>query len=309
MGAVSFRWKLNGDPKLVKFINDNFVAAAADIGGFDHRQDPDGEFYRTFRQSYCDKIGKKYDDQGIYLCDTAGKCYAMFGEGNISADKLKAVLDDFRPVETKIPAVSFDTKSWATLPEGGLLLRVVSRHANVGDDPKRFDPSSAGGTTTRDNLWVRKDEAEQLARGQLPASLVDRLIRFHLVDLWTGSPFPWEKDDVKQKDIKLTDGVIHGSFHLARGAADGNGHLPQSQTGAILGFLETKDGRIVRLDLVVKARKTFSEFGKRAQRDQAWSFTLVADPARDEGAKLMPGVLQGGRFARRYADYLGRPDK
>ncbi|CAN5669714.1 hypothetical protein BH23PLA1_BH23PLA1_42090 [soil metagenome] len=309
MGAVSFRWKLNRDPELVKFIRDNFVAAAVDISGFQPRQDPDGEFYRTFRSSYSQKIGKKWDDQGIYVCDTAGKCYDMVLERDITVDKLKAALGDFRPVETKIPAVSFDTKSWATLPEGGLLLRGVSRHAKAGDDPKRFAPQSDGGTTTRDNLWVRKDEGEQLAGGQLPSSLVDRLIRFHLVDLWVGSPPSWEKDHVKHQDMKLTDGVLRGSFRLERDEASSTRSAYQSQHGIILGFVETKDGRIRRLDMVVKARQSYTEFGKRVERDQAWSFTLVADPSRDEESKLMPGVLQDGKFARRYADYLGRRDK
>jgi hypothetical protein len=309
MGAVSFRWKLNRDPKLVKFISDHFVAAAVDISGFQPRQDPDGEFYRTFRNSYSQKIGKKWDDQGIYVCDTAGKCYDMVGERDITVDKLNAALADYRPVETKIPAATIDSKSWATLPEGGLLLRVVSRNAKVGDDPKRFVTPSDGGTTTRDNLWVRKDEAEQLARGQLPSSLVDRLIRFHLVYMWVGSPPSWAKDHIKHQDVKLTDGVIQGSFRLERDKASITRTAYQSQSGTILGFVEIKEGRIHRLDMVVKARQAYPEFGKTVERDQAWSFTLVTDPSLDEESKLMPGALQDGNFARRYADYLGRRDK
>src|SRR5262249_13267103 len=50
----------------------------------------------------------------------------------------------------------------------------------------------------RDHLWLRKDEAKALARGELSESLTRRLVRFHLVDSTRGEPPMWRADEVKE---------------------------------------------------------------------------------------------------------------
>jgi hypothetical protein len=86
-----------------------------------------------------------------------------------------------------------------------------------------------------DHIWARKAEADALADGHFAEKLKQRLA-LHVA---YGMNAP---SKVKKIDLTYRDGRVTGSFQLADGArAD------------VLGFVEARDGKISRFDVIVKA--------------------------------------------------------
>jgi hypothetical protein len=131
-----------------------------------------------------------------------------------------------------------------------------------------------------DRIWAGKEEATALGRGELPDKLKQRLAR-HVARVMSF------QDEVKSIDLTLRDHRLSGSFLLK------NGERCQA-----LGFVDTKDGKVSRFELVVKGMGTggISEFhgfstlavipgGKKAPVALAF---VLANP-NDELAQVQPG--------------------
>jgi hypothetical protein len=98
----------------------------------------------------------------------------------------------------------------------------------------------------RDHLWVRRDEADALARGQLPESLQRRIARFHLIDNTRGEPPFWRPDEIRTLDLRLQGGKLTGSVHLETATGD------RGYRADVLGFIEARQGKVARFDLVTR---------------------------------------------------------
>jgi hypothetical protein len=85
-----------------------------------------------------------------------------------------------------------------------------------------------------DRVWARKAEADALAAGTFPEKLKQRLA-LH-VAYGMGA-----KSKVKAVDLTLRAGRLTGSFTLEDG-----------ERADVLGFIESKDGKIRRFDVIVK---------------------------------------------------------
>src|SRR5262245_26626894 len=96
-----------------------------------------------------------------------------------------------------------------------------------------------------DRLWIRQDEADALAKGVFPESLKQRIVRNHVLDTTRFYPVGGYTD-VKKLDLTLSKGRVSGSVHIEGGAGK-RGHEAD-----VLGFVEAKDGKLVRFDVVLK---------------------------------------------------------
>jgi hypothetical protein len=169
-------------------------------------------------------------------------------------------------------------------PRDGLVLRVVCR-----DLPRSPRPSTSPSRNAynQDYAWFRKDEARAFlpvtpARGakrQVPRDLVERLARFHLVDLVRGhtAPFPQRAVehagitaavvDVKGNLVSLRyqgrtrTSEVHDGVHVeGKWNARGPG-IPEPQTRGVDGTLEgqavydLKAERFVSFELLVLAQR------------------------------------------------------
>jgi len=85
-----------------------------------------------------------------------------------------------------------------------------------------------------DRVWARKDEADALAAGTFPEKLKQRLA-LHVAYGMGG------KSKVKAVDLTLRAGRLTGSFLLEDG-----------ERADVLGFIESKDGKIRRFEVIVK---------------------------------------------------------
>jgi hypothetical protein len=181
-------------------------------------------------------------------------------------EQLKAALKDFEKHKETSKGVAVGevpettVVSGRTVPAGALVVR-VSKKVIGGYQKGPGDRYETGGgveiaevveklyqrSTGYDNLWIRKDEVEELAKGRVLESLKIRIAR-HLYDNTRsqGMYAFWPRNDVKKVEMTLADGEITGSVHLESPAGD------RGYQGAFRGVLEVRDGKVTRFDLVAK---------------------------------------------------------
>jgi hypothetical protein len=236
------------DPEIVKLLQTRFVPVAIDQFYQRQQRDAEGDFYRKLvaQGPWKDVAGTT---QGLYIATADGKLLGF--NNNRGPDPirklLKQSLREFQPAEsTSIERGPVDPRFARTPPRGGLVVRVTAKVLGgyePTDDPWQRIFQSA---LSRDNLWIRRDEHEALVRGELLESLKRRIARFHLIDNTRGEPPNWEGDDIRKLDLRLVGGRLTGSVELATKSGD------RGYVADLLGFVETRNGRVVRLDMVAK---------------------------------------------------------
>lgn len=136
-----------------------------------------------------------------------------------------------------------DEKAWPSPPAGGLVMHVNGM--NLDRQPAMGAHSGLG----RSTLWVRKDEADALAKGEFPRSLAMRIGRFSVVDNTTGKSPSWKPEAVKQADLRIENGRVTGPVVIEMVRPDNHKCWFR---GHALGFVEAKDGKVTRLDMVIR---------------------------------------------------------
>lgn len=235
------------NPEVIELIKSRFIPVAIDQAYQRRQQDDEGDFYRQIASQGPRHDFKNGTTQGLYVGTADGKFLGY--TNNRSPERVLGMLNqalkkydpvDFTPPEAK----RFDPRWNVKPPEGGLVVRVTAKvmggYKPTDDEFKQaFQQSLA-----RDNLWIRADEHQALVAGKLPVSLTRRLARFHLVDNTRGEPPMWKPDEIKSIDLKLKDGRVTGNVHLE--TADGK----RGYRCGVYGVVETKEGKVTRLDLV-----------------------------------------------------------
>jgi hypothetical protein len=292
---VAFRATAFNDPKVVNLLKTHFVCVGIAHNGAGRRKDAEGDFARKI-------IGKGGTLQGLHVINTKGELIGYvydFRPQSVLA-MLEKALKTFKPVES--PPIDFKEKDKRfVMPEDGLVV-VTTAKVLGGHDPVKsakgtiqYDMENAWKTSMgREHLWVRKDEVQALVKGELPESLKKRIVRYHLVDNTRGTPTGWTENDVKKVQMTLTGGCLKGRVHLE--TKDGT----RGYEADLLGFLEAKDGKITRFDIVANGQfwghGTYTRGAPKGRFPLAISFTLgdVSDPLYN----LVPDAV------RCYADYL-----
>lgn len=236
------------DAELVKVLSTKFVPVAIDQHIHRQRKDEEGDlFAKVLKQA-----GRGLDgySQGVYLFTPDGKLLAFANTADAAGVKrlTDVALKKFDP---KAPPIKLDDIKAAPVlpppPDGGLILDVTAKVLGGydPDDPKtkRFRESLG-----RDHLWLRKDEAEALAKGTLLKSVAERLVRYHLLDNTRGEPPMWRVDEIKKLDMTLKDGRLTGAVHLETKAGD------RGYQADFWGIVDTKDGQVARLDVLAKGQ-------------------------------------------------------
>lgn len=251
------------------------------------QKDPEGDFYRKVAgQSPQNNFNST--TQGLFLATPDGK---LLGFTNNRSPEwvlrmLQKGLAAFQPAEAELltnpkPDPNFNYRP----PEGGLVVTVTSKILKGYEKPPSLEIGFFQNSLGRDVLWVRKDEHQALARGEVMDSLKKRLARFNLLDNTRGEPHPWEPGEVRKIEMSLKDGVLTGTVHLETASGD-RGYIAE-----IRGVVESKDGKVTRLDVVSRGEawgaSGCTEVGKPKSR-----FTLAVAcrlaSGKDEADKVMP---------------------
>jgi hypothetical protein len=226
------------------------VNAAIDQWYQRRQRDAEGEFYQKVARQ-----GPRNDmsdtTQGLYACTADGKLLGFTNNRSPGRVKemLRKALEDFKPadapaIEAGKPDPEFDRRP----PEGGVVVRVSSKVLGGYPEGEGRRLGAMRASLGRDNLWVRKDEAETLGKGILPESLPRRIARFHLIDNTRGEPPMWRAEEIRVLDLKLVEGRLSGTVRLETARGD------RGFQGELLGFVESKDGTLTRFDLVARGQ-------------------------------------------------------
>jgi hypothetical protein len=192
---------------------EDFIPVVGDDWYQRRREDAEGRFFR----SIADQAGSRgvggSTRQGIYAFTADGRLLAARNAQD--PDSIRELLNlawrrwrslparDRTPGAFEIEALREpDPRFTRTLPAGGLALTTYTRI--LDNDARgqlcRGSCSTKGGDrSARDHLWLTAEDLRSLipARGaagdriDVPATLVDRLLRYHLLDNTRGEPSAW----------------------------------------------------------------------------------------------------------------------
>jgi hypothetical protein len=154
--------------------------------------------------------------QGIYVCTPSGAFLASIN--STRADRVAEMLRRALKAWAALPAEKRPTGAgekvepshrWEdSFPKDGLVLSMIARDLPTACDPRQ--PAEV--KWNQDRIWFSRDEARQWipknpikgAKHAVPASLVSRLARFHLVDTVRGQTSGFRPSDVRQSKILAT---------------------------------------------------------------------------------------------------------
>jgi hypothetical protein len=268
-------------------LGTRFVPVAVDQHIHRVLKDAEGELFAKVLKQAGRGLGGT--SQGYYLFSPDGKLLAFANTADaahvrrLMETALKKFDPDAAPVAAGAPKAALPQFE---PPAGGLVLDVTSKVLGGYEKGSKRAMMDALG---RDHLWLRKDEAEALARGELPESVKQRIARFHLIDNTRGEPPLWRPDEVRKLEVTLKDGRLSGSVHLETKAGN------RGYQAEVLGFVEVKDGRVTRFDLVARGRfwgeGTFTRGAPPGRFPFAVAFTL--SPGTCAADRVLPGAARG----------------
>jgi hypothetical protein len=279
------------NPQVVKLLQDRFITVAADDWYERRRDDEVGKFFVGVANQGPRKGEGGSTRQGIYCFSASGKLLAfrnnrdpetMLGEFNKALAKYDALPADERKAGAfevpKLAAATLDRRYTRKPPEGGIVVRVMTR-ALERDEAGHCKTCTASGTsqygllTSQDHLWLTRDEWMSLLPKEatvgksfeMPKPLAMRIARFHLVDNTRGEPPMWKSSEVGSCEMTLT--VVEATATRVKLRLDGKallsttGGLPKGDTiakyargydAALLGYLEFDRAKpaVTRFDVV-----------------------------------------------------------
>ena len=286
------------NPTIVKLLQTRFIPVAIDQAYQRRQKDNEGKFYQKIANQGPRKVGRG-TTQGFYTADAAGRLLAF--TNNRGADRvlrmINGSLKKHRPVKaTAIAKGTPDARYNPKLPKGGLVVRVTSKVLGGYEEPENEYRKIFQQSIGRDNLWISASEHTALTKDQLPQSLLQRLARFHLVDNTRGEPPMWRENEIQKLQGTLRSGQLRATVQLKTAKGD------RGYEAELLGRIETKAGKVTRLDVVAKGEfwgeGTFTRNAPKSRFPLAIAFTLAdgkdaADTIPPQGSRgWLPGYMR-----------------
>jgi hypothetical protein len=277
------------DDETLELLRTKFVSYAPSVTEMLKAKGPAGEMFRKVVNQRPEPVHTK---QGYYVCSPDGRLlkgwmYPRPDDGTMKR-YLKEVLAAYQAPKDAVPmdAGKADRHAAPLPPEGGVVVEVSSklieaewRQSNV--ERLKMIRDAVG----RDRLWITKGELQELLRGALPDSLMERVIRYHLIDNTRGVASYWQPSSLKELALKTSreNGQlkVDGSLRLEEG--------DRHYLATFEGVIETKGDALSRFDFV--ARGSHSQRTIHAgelpigESTLAIAFTLAE---RGESAKVPP---------------------
>jgi len=278
------------DPEIIALLKDQFIPAAVDNHHIEKQKDAEGDFYR-----------KVASHQGEYICTPEGKLLASTNTHSASHLKglmLKALKDYPPPGPAAAAGGAPDARFQRALPEGGLVVKVTTKVLAGYEAGKNRNAEIYQGSLGRDNLRVEPEEARALAGGKVPDSLKKRIASYHMVDNTRGEPPWWRRDEIRTMELEIgKDGIVKGTVHLETAKGD------RGFVGDVLGFIEGKEGKVTRFDLVAKGQAWGAGRYNGGQPPGKYplAFAFTQSEAKTEADRLLPQGACRGNLAGYFA--------
>lgn len=140
--------------------------------------------------------------QGFWVVGADGTFYGY--NNNRSKERVEQMLDralaDFRKNPSKPQSPTDEELAAPSVTKAPPGTSVVRIHARIRPVPEGCADSN--NRVSRDHLWVSADEVAALRDKKVPASLIGRIARFHLLDNVRGEPDMWESRDVRKLEVR-----------------------------------------------------------------------------------------------------------
>lgn len=284
----------------MELLKTRFVPVAIDQAYQRRQQDTEGEYYRKIA-AQGPRSNFQGTTQGFYIATAAGKLL-LYNNNRDPEKVLRLIKERLRQFDSSgaatadtetIKAKKVDPRWNVKPPSGGLVVRV---HAKILDG---YEPTTDRWkrifqtAMSRDNLWISAAEHHALVRGVVPATLQQRIARYHLVDNTRGEPPMWEPSEIKSLNMSIADETLTGRVQLSTAKQD-RGYEAQ-----IRGAIEVQDGKVTRLDFVslgqFHGEGRYTGGAPEGDFPLAISFTLadgtdIADAVPPQGSR---GWVQG----------------
>ena len=296
-----------GDNEVVDLVKSKFVPVAVAIGTHGKALDDEGDLYRKIVAQR-----KTESFQGFYVFDT--QCQVLDHEGGSRhdakavAEMLRRTSQEFKPAAPPADKLTkVDLSVFHQPPVGGLVVEVTSKMLDgfpgapkVTEGPSletlgkgKFKLLAFDQSLGRDRLWMTRDEAESLTKGELPKSLQQRIARFHLVDNTRCFPLFWDEADLREVTMTLRDGVLQGSVHLETPSGD------RGYQAELYGRVESKKGAVTRFDIVARGKYWGGKM-KGGHRPPKGKFPIAIafrlSDSEDRFDPLPPAAIKSGEY-------------
>lgn len=221
------------DPEVVRLAKNVFVPVAGDDWYQRRRNDAEGKFFRKVADQGPRQGAGGSTRQGIYIFTASGKLlnYRNHSDPEVMKQVIRQGLLEWNnlPREEKEPggikvAETFqpDKTYHREPPKGGLVLTVYTRildKTRKGDYCQGSCSNPGGERAARDHMWLTEEEWKSLIPASakigdglaLPERLVQRIVRFHLVDNTRGEPAAWNRDQIRAAKINLVIDEVNDS--------------------------------------------------------------------------------------------------
>jgi hypothetical protein len=288
------------DDETLELLRKNYIAFAPSLTEILKSRDSAGDFFRKVANQ---RPEPKHSKQGYYICSPDGTLikgwmYPRPDDGTMKRYLKEALAGYQSPKQVeKLDEIKVDRYANPHPPDGARVADVFTRLTDAKWQPTNLERFSLiRGALGRDRLWITRVEIQELAKGSIADSLLERLIRFHLVDNTRGVPAAWPRGDLKELQIKATR--INGALRV-----EGSLLLEESNNrryeAKIEGTIELKGEAISRFDLLVQGSHTArkADVGEipLGAATLAVAFTL-AEPG--EGARVPPLYTWHGDYLK-----------
>jgi hypothetical protein len=305
------------DPEIIGLVRREFIAVAGDDWYERRKDDAEGKFFRSVADQGPRKGQGGSTRQGIYVLTAGGKllAYRNAQDPKVMRQVMKQGLATWNklPAEQRQPgavdvgvAGATDQRFDRRPPPGTLIVNVFTRILDRDSDGncKPGTCSFPGGDrAARDHFWLLEEEWRSLIpkdarKGQtfdLPQRLLQRIVRFHLIDNTRGEPPMWERRQVRAATLKLVVDEANAQEMLLR--LEGKGLLAtdadtdRADRGfdfAVLGYIHwnAAQQKIERFDVVVLGDHwgagRFTGGARPGRAPLGIAFTLARGDAADQ---------------------------
>lgn len=267
-------------PEIVKLLKTSFIPVAIDQAYQRRQQDTEGEFYRKIA-GQGPRSNFNGTTQGFYIA-TASGTLLLYNNNRDPEKVLRLMRQKLREFKASKAAQSttsalepkkVDQRWQPKPPAGGLVLRVRAKildgYEPTTDKWRRIFQTAL----SRDNLWISKAEHLALVKGTVPASLQQRIAKYHLVDNTRGEPPMWNDREVRGVTMSLQDGKLTGNADLQ------TSDKKRGYEAQMIGEIETQGDKVTRFDMVVKGdfwgEGRYTKNAPKGRFPLAISFTLA----------------------------------
>jgi hypothetical protein len=209
---VQARRSVWSNPEIIE-LTTHFVPAADEVHRLQTGRDAESLLFQEFAEQghYAGRTKPSDTRQGIYAITPAGEFLASCNSTNARTVKrmmetaLKRWAERDRSSVSPTPGLEKVRRWEDQFPEDGLVLRVTSRDLPGQRTPRGWHAYA----WNTDFAWFRRQEARDFlpASGKVgtlhkvPDHLVDRIVRFHLIDNVRGQTTPHETGSVQKAEL------------------------------------------------------------------------------------------------------------